>query len=144
MKSKLTLFLELAISLVVVFALSGCFGDGGSSSAYDGTWTVGYVDSAFVAPAPATASGVVSCSVQNPLPTISLANGIGSTSQTDSCTGTAAPSGTTDFIYLINVTVTPSTGAMRAVVNGGTLTGQCISTRGCAAQNGTASISLTR
>jgi len=144
MKFKITLFLELAFSLFIVLLLSGCFGDGGSSSAYDGTWTAGFVDSAFEPPAPATASGVVSCSVQNPLPTITLVNGIGSTTQTNPCTGTAAPSGTTNIVYLISVKVTASTGAMSAIVNGGALTGQCISTHGCAANTGTASLSLTR
>lgn len=54
------------------------------------------------------------------------------------------PGYTETYIYLVSVNVTASTGAMKAIVNGGTLTGQCISTHGCAAQQGTVSLFLTR
>ena len=140
MKFRITLFLELTFSMFVVLLLSGCFGDGGSSAAYDGTWTAGYVDTAFVPPA-AAASGAVSCGLLT-IPTITIVDGIGSTTQTNRCTGTAA--GTQDFIYFISVAIKASTGAVSAVVNGGSLSGTCISTHGCSAQNGTASLSLTR
>jgi len=143
MKIKTITFLELTIPLFFVFLLSGCFGDGGSSAAYDGTWTVGYTDSAFVMPA-AASGAVVSCSVQNPLPTITIAQGIGSTTQTDTCTGTTAVGGTKNFIYLISVAINIPTGTTTTIVNGSTLTGKCISTIGCAAQAGTQSLSLTR
>jgi hypothetical protein len=67
-------------------------------------------------------------------------NGIGSTSQIDPCTGT----GGVDAYYSITVAITPSTGAMSAIVNAGTLSGQCISTRGCAATGTMGGLTLTR
>jgi hypothetical protein len=146
MKFKISLFLESAIALSIVLLLSGCFGDGGSSSAYDGTWNVSFVDSAFVPPT-AASGATVSCTLKGypVLPTITLVNGIGSTIQTDTCTGTAAfPAGNLDIFYLISVNITASTGAVSAIVGGGTLSGQCISSHGCAAHNGTASLSLQR
>ena len=140
MKFRITLFLELTISMFIVFLLAGCFGNGGSSSAYDGTWTAVFADSGTGLP-PAASGATVSCSLPPTLPTITLENGIGSTSQIDPCTGTA---GGVDAIYLISVAITPSTGAVKAIVNGGTLTGQCISTRGCPATGTMGSLSLTR
>lgn len=138
-----TRILELLIPSAIVFLLAGCFGSGGKSVAYDGTWTVAFADSSFVPPA--AASGVaVSCTVQNPLPTVTLIGGAGSTSQRNTCTGTATMSGTQSYIYLISVAINISTGAMSAVVNGSTLSGKCISKVGCAASNGTQSLSLTR
>ena len=147
MKFRISLLLELTISLFIVLLLAGCFGDGGSSSAYDGTWQVGYVDTAFVPPA-AVSGATVICAVSTPLPTLTLANGIGSTTQYNYCdqvlAGTPMPGYTEVYIYLIHVAITPSTGAVSAIVNGGTLSGQCISTHGCAARVGTATLSLTR
>jgi hypothetical protein len=139
MKSKITLFVELTISLFIVALLAGCFGDGGSSSAYDGTWTAVFADSGSGLP-PAASGATVSCTLPTTLPTITLANGIGSTSQLDPCTGT----GGVDAIYLISVAITPATGAVKAIVNGGTLTGQCISAHGCAATGAMGSLSMTR
>jgi hypothetical protein len=143
MKIKTITFLELTIPLFFVFLLSGCFGDGGSSATYDGIWTVGFTDSSFVKPAAATGA-VVSCTVQYPMPQITIAEGIGSTTQTNTCTGTAAPGGTENFIYLISVSINIPNGITTAIVNGSTLTGKCISPIGCAAQAGTQSLSLTR
>lgn len=140
MKSKIALFLELTVALLFVSLLSGCFGDGGVAI-YDGTWTVGFVDSAFVPPTPASGA-TVTCSVQTPLPTVTLVNGVGSTTQTDTCTDTTT--GPQQFIYLISVAIENSTGAVNAIVNGSPLTGQCISSIGCSAQAGTGSLSLTR
>ena len=88
MKSKIMLFLESAIALSIVLLLSGCFGDGGSSNAYDGTWTVVFVDSAFVAPAPAASGGTATCLLPTPLAKITLVNGIGSTIQYNPCYNT--------------------------------------------------------
>lgn len=142
MRFKLTMFLELTFSLLVVLLLAGCFGDGGGPT-YDGTWTAGYADSGFT---PTVVSGVTpTCTVQTPLPTIKLENGAGSTSQLNTCTyspPTVAPP--IQYIYLISVAVTPSTGVVNAIVNGSALTGQCISAVGCGAQSGTKSLSLTR
>jgi hypothetical protein len=143
MKSKFALLMKLGVVLAVVSTLSGCFGDGGSSAAYDGTWTVSYTNSAFVPPTAGTGA-TVSCYVESPAATITLGGGTGSAVQTNYCLGTASPTGRTDFSYYISVAVIPSTGAVTAIVNGSTLTGQCVSTHGCAAQNGTASLSLTR
>jgi len=140
MKFRITLFVELTISMFIVFLLAGCFGNGGSSSAYDGTWTAVFADAGTGLP-PAASGATVSCTLPSPLPTITLVDGIGSTSQIDPCTGTA---GGVDAIYLISVAITPSTGAVKAIVNGGTLTGQCISTRGCPATGTMGSLSLTR
>ena len=139
MKSKITLFLELTISLFIVLLLTGCFGDGGSSNAYDGTWTAVFAGSSATLP-PAASGATVSCTLPTPLPTITLVNGIGSTSQTDPCTGT----GGVDAYYSISVTITPSTGAVSGIVNGGTLAGHCISTKGCAATGTMGGLSLTR
>jgi hypothetical protein len=137
MKSKIALFLELAVASIFVSVLSGCFGDGGVAI-YDGTWTAGVADSA-----PITISGVAAtCTVSMPLPTITLANGIGSTSQTNICSASGVPA--TNFIYLVSVAVDNSTGVMNAIVNGSPLTGQCISSSGCSAQDTTLSLSLTR
>lgn len=139
MKSKITLFLELAVSLIIVFVLSGCFGDGGSSKAYDGTWTAVFADSGAGFP-PAASGATVSCTLPSPLPTITLVDGIGSTSQTDPCTGT----GGVDAYYSISVAITPSTGDVNAIVNGGTFSGKCISTQGCAATGAMGGLTLTR
>jgi hypothetical protein len=131
MRFKKTLILELIIPFFIAFLLAGCFGDGGGPT-YDGTWKVGYTDSGFSA-----GSGVV-CTVSNPPATITLANGVGSTTQIDYCT--PGP----NYLHLISVAVTTSTGVVNAIVNGAALTGQCISAVGCAAQSGTKSLSLTR
>lgn len=141
MKSKITLFLQSAIALFVVLLLSGCFGDGGSSNAYDGTWTAVYTDSAAVLP-PAASGQTVTCTLPTTLPTITLVNGVGSTIENDPCYGTAVSP--IVISYLISVKVTASTGAMNAIVEGVPMSGQCISTHGCAAHTGTASLSLTR
>jgi hypothetical protein len=142
MKSKIMLFLESAIALSIVLLLSGCFGDGGSSNAYDGTWTVVYVDSAFVAPAPAASGGTATCLLPTPLAKITLVNGIGSTIQYNPCYNTEVTP--LNIVYPISVTITASTGAVSAIVDGAPLSGQCINTHGCAANTGTASLSLTR
>jgi hypothetical protein len=120
--------------------LSGCFGDGGSSNAYDGTWTAVFVDSSVTLPPAAASGGSVACTLPLTLPTITLVNGIGSTSQTDPCFNSVV----SGLYYDISVAVTPSTGAVSAIVNGVPLSGQCISTHGCAANTATASLSLTR
>ncbi len=137
MKSKIALFLELSLSLFIIALLSGCFGDGGTAN-YDGTWTAGVADSATV-----TISGVAAtCVVSMPLPTITLTNGTGSTSQINICSASGvAP---TNYIYLVSVAINDSTGVMNAIVNGAALTGQCISSVGCSAQAATLSLSLTR
>jgi hypothetical protein len=139
MKFRITLLPEMTLSLFVVLLLSGCFGDGGSGSAYDGTWTAVFADSGSGLP-PAASGETVSCHLPTPLPTITLVNGIGSTSQTDPCTGT----GGVDAFYSISVAITPSTGAMKAIINGGTLSGQCISTQGCAVTGTMGGLTLTR
>jgi hypothetical protein len=141
MKSKITLFLESAIALFVVLLLSGCFGDGGSSNAYDGTWTAVFTNSAAVLP-PAASGQTVTCTLPTPLPTITLVNGVGSTIQRDPCYNTAVSP--IDIAYVISVKVTASTGAMDAIVEGVPISGQCISAHGCAANTATASLSLTR
>jgi len=137
MKSKIALFLELTISLFIITLLSGCFGDGGIAN-YDGTWTAGVADSV-----PITISGVAAtCVVSTPLPAITLTNGIGSTSQTNICSASGvAP---TNVLYLVSVAIDNSTGVVDAIVNGSPLTGQCISSSGCSAQDATLSLSLTR
>lgn len=137
MKSKIALFLELGLSLFIITLLSGCFGDGGTAN-YDGNWTAGVADSA-----PVTISGVAAtCVVSMPLPTVTLANGIGSTSQINICSASGvAP---TNYIYLVSVAINNSTGVMNAIVNGTALTGQCISSVGCSARATTLSLSLTR
>jgi hypothetical protein len=144
MRFKISMILELIIPFSLALFLAGCFGGGGGST-YDGTWTVGYVTSAPILNT-GTASITGVCSVQNPLPTITLVNGTGSTSQTNSCTFTPA-SGvaiTQPYIYLISVAINSSTNVVNAIVNGVPLTGQCISAYGCAAQAGTSTLSLTR
>jgi len=141
MKSKIKLFLESAIALFVVLLLSGCFGDGGSSNAYDGTWTAVFTDSAVVLFFVASGQ-TVTCTLLNPLSAIMLVNGVGSTIQRDPCSGTAVTP--LNIAYVISVKVTASTGAMDAIVEGVPMSGQCISTQGCAANTGTASLSLTR
>ena len=139
MKSKITLFVELAISLFVVLLLSGCFGDGGSSKAYDGTWTATFAPSA--AALPAAASGqTVSCTLPATLPTITLVNGVGVTTQIDPCTGT----GGVDAYFSIGVAITASTGAVSASVNAATLSGNCISTQTCSATGTYGGLSLAR
>ena len=138
MKSKITLFLELAISLFVVLLLSGCFGDGGSSKAYDGTWTATFAPSA--AALPAASGATVSCTLPATLPTITLVNGVGVTSQTDHCDGT----GGVDAYFSIGVAITASTGAVSASVNAATLSGNCISTQTCAATGTYGGLNLTR
>ena len=141
MKIKTTSFLQLTVPLFIVLLLSGCFGDGGGTN-YDGIWTVGYVDSSFVPPAAASSSVAVVCTVSTPLPTVTIVNGAGSTSQTNTCIGTV--SDPQNFIYLISIAINASTGVVSAIVNGSSLTGQCISAKGCGAQSGTKSLSLTR
>jgi len=136
--------LELIIPLFVALLLPGCIGGGGGPT-YDGTWTALYVGPS---PPPAGGGTTVACSVQNPLPTITLVNGTGSTSQLDTCRSSTPASGVVDtrnYIYQISVAVTTSTNVVNAIVNGTPLTGQCISAYGCAAQGGTtSSLSLTR
>lgn len=145
MKSKISLWLELGVVALVVSTLAGCFGDGAAPN-YDGNWTAGYADSAFVPPA-SIGGATVSCGVSGVLPTITLVNGVGSATQWNRCDQVTAASGviaSQGYVYLISVAVNTTTGAVNAIVNGGTLTGQCISANGCSAQNGTASLSLTR
>ena len=139
MKFRITLFLELTFSMFVVLLLSGCFGDGGSSAAYDGTWTATFASTSAGLP-PAASGATVSCTLPAPLPTITLVNGVGTTSQTDSCNGT----GGVDAYFSISVAITPATGAVSGIVNGGTLSGQCISTVGCQANGTLGSLHLTR
>lgn len=141
MRFKITSIFELIVPVLIALLLAGCFTGGGGGPTYDGTWTAAYVDSSFTLPA-AASGATVTCSVQTPLPTITLVNGAGSTKQTNTCIGTI--SGTQQFIYLISVAVTTSTSVVNAIVNGAPLTGQCISAVGCAAQSGTKSLSLTR
>ena len=140
MRFRITSIVGVVVPVLASLFLAGCL-TGGGGPTYDGTWTVGYVDSSFTLPA-AASGATVTCTVQTPLPTITLTNGTGSTSQTNTCTGTV--SGTQQFIYLISVAVTTSTSIVNAIVNGVPLTGQCISASGCAAQSGTKSLSLTR
>jgi hypothetical protein len=141
MRFKITSIVGLIVPVLAALLLAGCLTGGGGGPTYDGTWTVGYVDSSFTPPAAASGATVI-CTVQNPLPTVTLVNGTGSTSQTNTCVGTV--SGPQSFIYLISVAITTSTSVVNAIVNGVPLTGQCISAYGCAAQSGTKSLSLTR
>lgn len=144
MRSKMALLLELGVVAAIVAMLSGCFGDGATPN-YDGTWTVVFADSAFTPPAPVSGA-TVSCGTLLPLPTVALANGVGSTTQTNRCNhidGTGVIF-TQDYGYNISVAITTSTGAVSAVVNGTPLTGHCISSVGCYAQAGTGSLNLSR
>ena len=150
MRFRITSIVGLIFPVLAALLLAGCLTGGGGGPTYDGTWTVSYVDSSFTPPTflITSASGVsttlpASCSVQNPLPTITLVNGTGSTTQTLNCTGSAANQNQ-NFIYLISVAITTSTSVVNAIVNGVPLTGQCISAFGCAAQSGTKSLSLSR
>ncbi len=146
MRFRITSIIGVVVPVLASLFLAGCLTGGGGGPTYDGTWTVGYVDSGFT-PTPAVTGATVTCTVQTPLPTITLTNGTGSTSQTNTCISTTATSGvvgTQTLIYLISVAVTTSTSAVNAIVNGAPLTGQCISALGCAAQSGTKSLSLTR
>lgn len=144
MKSKIALWLELGVVALVVSTLAGCFGDGAAPN-YDGNWTAVFSNSAFVPPAPISGA-TVSCGTVLPLPTVTLTNGIGSTTQIDRCdhilgTGVIASS---VYGYSISVAINTTTGAVSAVVNGGPMTGTCISAVGCYARSGTASLNLSR
>jgi hypothetical protein len=141
MKFRIKLFLELTISMFIVFLLAGCFGDGGSSNAYDGTWTAVFTDTSGTLP-PAASGLTVTCVLPTTLPTVTLENGIGSTIQRNPCFNTAVTPLNID--YLISINIKASTGALSAIVNGVSLSGQCISTQGCAAQAGNGTLSLTR
>lgn len=143
MKFNRKQFLEVivSVSFISMVFLAGC---GGGGSQYDGPWTAVYTDSALVLPV-AASGATVACTTQNPIPTITIYNGSGSVVQNDPCTGTAAnPGGVLNLTYNISVAINVATGAVQAVVNGSTLTGQCISSQGCAAQSGSGSLSLTR
>ena len=85
MRFKITSIVGLIIPVLATLFLAGCLTGGGGGPTYDGTWTVGYVDSSFTLPAAASGT-TVTCTVQTPLPTITLVNGTGSTSQTNTCT----------------------------------------------------------
>jgi hypothetical protein len=139
MRSKLAMLLELGVVAAIAAMLSGCFGDGATPS-YDGVWTAAVADSNTV-----TISGVTATCTVPTIPTVTLTNGVGSFSQTDSCVYTVSSvSYTQPLIYLVSVAVTTSTGAVQAIVNGTTISGQCISSIGCAAQGSGYSLSLTR
>jgi hypothetical protein len=135
---RISLFVELGVVALFASMLSGCFGDGGSP-AYDGVWTAAVANSA-----PISISGVVATCTVTP-PSVTLTNGVGSFQQTDSCNYTVSGVAYTQpYLYLVSVAITTSTGAVKAIVNGSTINGQCISSVGCAAQGGTLSLSLTR
>lgn len=135
MRSKMVLLLELGVVAAIVAMLSGCFGDGATPN-YDGVWNAAVANSN-----PITISGVAATCLVTAIPTITLNDGIGSTTQTDNCSnGTSSVLAT----YLISVAITTSTGAVKAIVNGSTISGQCISSYGCAAQGSGFSLSLTR
>ncbi len=127
MRFKMTRLLALIIPSFIALLLTGCFGSGSNTPTYDGTWTATVADSSFTPP----------CTLPPTLPTVTLVDGAGSTRQINSCT-------TGQFLYLISVSITTSTGVVKAVVNGTTLTGQCVSAVGCGAQGGTLSLALTR
>jgi hypothetical protein len=141
MKSKIALWLELGVVALVVSTLAGCFGDGASPN-YDGAWTAAIADSNAV-----TISGVTATCTLAAMPNanLTLTSGIGSFNQTNNCVYTVSGvSYTQTMLYLVSVAITTSTGAVQAIVNGSTITGQCISYSGCAAQGGGRSLSLTR
>jgi hypothetical protein len=143
MRSKLAMLLELGVVAVIVAMLSGCFGDGGSQGTYDGTWTLQFNTANRVLP-PAASGATVACFLPRTPTTITLVDGAGTATQVDYCTGTTTPSGETSIPYQVGIAITVSTGAVTAQVNGGTLTGQCISAFSCAANGAAGSLSLTR
>jgi hypothetical protein len=148
MRFKISTILELIVPLSIALLLAGCFGTGGGGPTYDGLWTVRYLGPT---PAQIVQGATVACTLPTPLPTVTLVNGAGSTSQTDTCDNILTASGVATVVqspkytYLISVAVTLSTNVVNAQVNGVPFTGECISAHGCAAQAGTTStLSLTR
>lgn len=145
--------IALIAALIVSLFLASC--GGGGKSDYDGNWTASYTDPASV---PVVNNGqyitqTVSCA--SPTTTITLANGAGSTKQTQTCVITTTDGFTTPATvttatqttdFLISAAINGSTGVINAVVNGAPLAGKCISTVGCSAQaaTGKGALSLTR
>ena len=130
--------------------LSGCGGD--NTSPYDGTWVAVYpVD----APSTITDTKTVFCDTTPA--TLIIKDDAGTAIQTTSCVTTILATATTpqivyppqNSIYYISVNIEPSktsgeNDVLNAIVNGASFTGECISTRACAATSAEATLSLTR
>lgn len=149
MRSAIFLVLALTFSLFV----SGCWMDGaGAVNSFDGDWKV-LVTAPSTIPTSNPSGGVsVSClQVAQPL---HLTNGSGSVTVRQTCTVTTTTVNATtsvstvtvrdeivDFITSVSIA---GSGATSAIVNGIPLSGQCISTNGCAAQSTTITLSISR
>ena len=140
-------FYEIIIAaLITLLLLTACGGDPGGHNPYDGVWTMSY--STGIANTAKT-----TCSIPTTL--IDLSNGSGTAKQIETCTysasGVPATTTTTDILTSVFVGA-----GIKAIVNGTTLSGSCISLNGCLAQDttsgggaatpgaGTASVTLIR
>jgi hypothetical protein len=138
----------LAVFIFPLF-LAAC--GGGYTHPYDGTWTAAYpVDFS----SSNTSTQAIVCNT--PPATLIIKDGIGSTTQTTTCTTTIFATSSVPetiyaqgYYYLISVSIERSDApngndVLNAIVNGVTFIGQCISTLACSATSGENSLSLTR
>jgi hypothetical protein len=136
MRFQITLFAGL-ISIL----LAACGGDPGGHNPYDGAWTASY-DTGITN----TADSV--CSV--PTASITLTNGAGSYQQIETCqlfTIISSVAQTTTVATDLLTSVAISGQGIKAIVNGNTFSGNCVSQNGCSAQadaGGKGSMTLIR
>lgn len=141
MRFKINLLAAIAISLF----LAGC-GGGGATYPYDGAWSAVYP---VADPSSIGSTQTVVCS--DPPASLTLTEGVGSTTQNMTCVTTILATATTPAAsftqitsYKISVSIDDK-GVVNAIVNGVTLTGTCISTVGCSATSSAGNtLSLTR
>lgn len=146
------LFAVLSISLF----LAGCGGAGGSTTPYDGTWAASY--SGLSQKSTITDTQSVKCDF---IPaTLIIRQSTGSATQATRCVTSAItaasgvpPTSTVMFIQstlaYISISISPdnTTGnpdVVKAIVNGVTFTGKCISNDACAAATADETLNLTR
>src|SRR5665647_1302554 len=129
------------VALMTPLFLAGCGGDPGGHNPSDGIWTISY--NTGQANTPNT-----TCSI--PDSSVTLVNGAGSTTLTETClvsvidvNGIVTSTTTVTTALLTSVNITSG---IKAIVNGNTYSGQCVSQNGCSAQatSGTGSITMIR
>jgi hypothetical protein len=148
--------MRFQVILIALFTsllfLAAC--GGGYTHPYDGTWMAVYPDDSHKGSK--TDTEITVCSTTPG--TLALKDGVGNAIQTIDCTTTylatsAVPSPpppfTESWAYIIGASIERSDvsggkDVLNAIVNGGKLTGQCISLVACEASNGTNTLSLTR
>ena len=135
-------------ALMIPLFLTGC-GGGHYDNPYDGTWSAVYpvADLSSISP-----TQTVLCN--NPPATLTIKDGVGTTTQNATCTTTiitvsTAGTTTTSYppqIYSFDISVSiDGNGVINAIVNGVTFTGQCISSVGCSALSAAGNaLSVTR